>query len=63
MDEIHNVTLLKQLAKQAEQLNQPHLTSNPHWQKAYSQLAHGASLLWRLLEQSGPSGKLELADK
>lgn len=63
MNEIHDVALLKRLTKQAEYNSQPHLTDNKHWQLAYSQIAKGTALLWRLLEQSGPSDKLHPVDK
>lgn len=60
---INDINLLKMLAKQAEELAQPHMTQNPHWVSAYKQLARGSALLWRLLEQSGPNNKPETVEK
>ena len=54
--EIHDVELLKKLTRQAERLAQPHNTANIHWRKAYSQIASGTALLWRLIEQSSGNG-------
>ena len=57
MEEIHDVKLLKKLARQAEAKLPDHMTANPHYKAAYQQIARGTSLLWRLLEQSGSQEK------
>jgi hypothetical protein len=62
-DEIHDIYLLKRLAKAAEHFSQGHMIDNPHYKAAYNQIAKGTALLWRLIEQSGPTGKPELAVK
>ena len=56
--EIHDVRLLKKLAKQAESLSQEINTSNPDWRFAYNKIAQGTALLWRLIDSSRPGGKL-----
>jgi hypothetical protein len=57
MDELENVEFLKKLAREAEKLGSPHLCPNEFWASAYKQIARGAGLLWRLLEQSGNNEK------
>lgn len=53
--EIHDVVLLKKLARQAERLLAS--SSHPVQQKAYARIAEGTNLLWRLLDQNGSGGK------
>lgn len=62
-DKLHDITLLKQLAKNAELLSQPDNTTNAHWRAAYIQIARGTNLLWRLLDASGGDGKTVIVDK
>lgn len=54
--EIHDIALLKRLTKEAEELTEKTLDGNPHWHKAYKQIAAGTGLLWRLIEQAGNGG-------
>lgn len=61
MKEIHDINTLKKLAKQAEMRRAK--TNNQHYLLAYSQIAAGCGLLWRLLDQGTDDGRGQLVKK